>query len=289
MSNSVVAVSRHPRNPPPWQRFAYRMMKKPFFGRFEKPWRWPSGAAEGAYERAEVPGQSGTMLKVLVRRAEGVPKGVLVLAHPMGTAAKGFFIKWGHADAFTRAGYHCVLFDFNGFGESESTSFDYPDDLTAVARWTARQFPDLPLAAVGASFGAMRSLEAAAAPDCPFNVIVAESAAPSLEEFWKVYPAPYAILRVIKLFAPAGERRLRPEALLPTYPPGRRVLLIHSQADVYTPPSHGDALMAAAPPHVTIERLVLDRSEHTHAFRDERERYLASVLPFLERHLARNA
>jgi uncharacterized protein len=262
----------------------YRLLKKPFFGRFNRPWRWPKGVSEEAYQRHEVVGRSGARLRVLIREAAQA-RGVLVLAHPMGAAAKGFYLRQGHVDAFVAAGFHCVTFDFNGFGESESTDFDYSGDLLAVAHWAGSRFPGLPMAAVGASFGAMRAMEAAADASCRFSVIVAEAVAPSLPEFWKIYPLHYTLLRLLKLASPGGERRLRPSAMIREYPPGRSVLLIHSHADRFTPPSHGDALEHAAPPHVLVERLVLEKSEHTHALRDERERYLGTVLEFLERRL----
>lgn len=268
------------------QRRFYDLLKKPFFGRFQRAWRFPEGARPEDYERFEVRNPDGGLLHGLLREtAAAVPRGVLILAHPMGFAAKGFFLKYGHLELFREAGYHCVTFDFNGFGESESTSFEFPDDLLAVARWTRQRYPGLPLAVVGASFGAMRAIEAGAAPDCPFQVIVAEAVAPSLAEFWRRYPLPYFVLRTISLLHPRGERRLRPEARILEFPAGHRVLLIHSQTDPLTPPAHGDTLAAMAPKHVHLERLVVEKAEHTHVLRDAREAYVGAVLPFLEQSL----
>lgn len=271
---------------PAWKRRAFDLLKKPFFGRFQRPWRFPEGARPEDYERFEVRNPHGGRLQGLLRLTSAPVRGVLLLAHPMGFAAKGFFIKYGHVELFTAAGYHCAMFDFNGFGESESTSFEYPSDLLAAAHWTRARFPELPLGVVGASFGAMRAIEAGSAPDCPFSVIVAEAAAASLPEFWRQYPLPYFVLQALKLVQPAGERRLRPEAQIRRFPAGHQVLLIHSREDRFTPPAQGDKLAAAAPAHVGLERLVLERGEHTHVLRDDREAYVGAVLPFLERHLS---
>lgn len=268
---------------PAWQRRAFDLLKKPFFGRFQRPWRFPDGHRPEDYERFETRNPHGGRLQGLLRLAEGPARGVLLLAHPMGFAAKGFFVKYGHVELFRGAGYHCVSFDFNGFGESESTSFEYPLDLLAVAHWARARFPALPLAAVGASFGAMRAIEAAADPGCPFDVVVAEAAAASLPEFWRRYPVPYAVLRAMQVVHPRGERRLRPEAQIRQYAPGRRLLLIHSRTDELTPPTQGDKLQAAAPDHVRVERLVVDRAEHTHVYRDAPAEYSRTVLSFLER------
>jgi alpha-beta hydrolase superfamily lysophospholipase len=261
-----------------------RLLKKPFFGRYQRPWRWPEGAAQASYERAETTSNNGARLSLLVRTRPAA-RGVVLFAHPMGAAAKGFFIREGHADAFFGAGYSSVFFDFNGFGESASTTFDYPADLLAAARFARERFPGLPLAVIGASFGAMRAIEAGAQSHGLFDVMVAEAAAYSLPAFWRRYPLPHAVLTVLRWVSPESERRLRPEAMIRAFPPGKSVLLIHSHADTLTPPGHGEILAQAAPPHVHVERLVLERAGHTYGLRDEREPYLRTVLDFLERRL----
>lgn len=265
------------------RRWVLRQLKKPFFGRFMRPWRWPQGVPQEPYERAHVASRTGARLALLVRTAPQRARGVLVLAHPMGLSAKGFWLKHGHADAFAAAGFHVIAFDFNGFGESESTDFDYPGDLLAVGRYASERFPELPVSAVGASFGAMRALEVLAEPDVPFAGIVAEAVAPTLPDFWKAYPVPYVLLQASRVLYPSWERKLRPAAAVARLARPLPILLIHSRTDPFTPPEHGDAIAAAAAPHAAIERLVVDGAEHTHAFRDARERYLESVVGFLER------
>jgi alpha-beta hydrolase superfamily lysophospholipase len=260
----------------------YRLLKRPFFGRFMKPWRWPAGVPEHAYARVQIASRSGAMLHALTRRTPAAPRGVVVLAHPMGLAAKGFWLKFGHADEFAARGFHVLAFDFNGFGESESSNFDYPGDLIAVAQFGRRQWPGLPLVAVGASFGAMRALEAAAQAPELFDAVVAEAAAPSLPDFWKHYPLPYAMLQVSRWVVPAWERNLRPTHLIgkaQNLPP---LLLIHSAADRWTPPAFGDRIEAAAKDCGRVERLIVEGAEHTHAFRDARDSYTRKVFSFLE-------
>lgn len=260
------------------------LLKKPFFGRYQRPWRFPVGVSPDAYARAETMSANGARLSLLVR-SQPSARGVILFAHPMGAAAKAFFIRQGHADAFHGAGFHCVFFDFNGFGESSSTNFNYPADLLAAARFARQRFPGVPLAIIGASFGAMRAIEAVAQSEDLFDVIVAEGAAYSLPAFWKRYPLPHAVLTAMRWLSPETERRLRPEAMIREFPPGKSLLLIHSRGDELTPPEHGDILARAAPTHAHVERLVLDTAAHTFALRDERERYLPVVLDFLDRRL----
>ena len=258
-------------------------LKKPFFGRFMKPWRWPAGVPEAGWERHTVASPSHSRLQALLGSTDVAPaRGVVVCAHPMGLAAKGHWLPNGLAAALRPAGFHVVSFDFNGFGESPSTNFDWPADLVAVGRWAQRRFAGLPVHVVGASFGAMHALNAlAAGPGYPFERVVAEACPPTLPLFWRAYPLPHAVLQVARLFAPAAERRLRPEAAIAALPTGVRVLLVHSEGDLLTPAWHGDRLQAAAPAGARVERLVLARAGHAQGMTEEPERYWPAVRQFL--------
>lgn len=259
-----------------------RLLKKPFFGRFMKPWRWPEGVVRDGWNQAEIVSRNGARLQALVRRTHAPARGVVVLAHPMGLAAKGFWLKYGHAEAFVARGYHVVAFDFNGFGESESTSFDYPGDLIAAGLFARRTFSGVRVFAVGASFGAMRALEAMSEPAQPFDGVVAEAAAPTLPDFWKHYPLPYLMLQASRWVYPAWERRLRPAHLLAQAQNPPPLLLIHSAADRWTPPEFGDRIERIVKSRGRVERLIVGAAEHTHVFRDARDSYTNTVFAFLD-------
>jgi pimeloyl-ACP methyl ester carboxylesterase len=260
----------------------YRQVKKPFFGRFMKPWRWPQGVAEDGWERVQIDSPSHSTLAAVLRHTHAaVPLGVVVCAHPMGLACKGFWLRNGHAQALLDAGFHVLAYDFNGFGESPSTNFDYPSDALAAGRWAQQRFAGLPVHALCASFGAMNTLDALADDGFPYQRVVAEGCAPSLPLFWKSYPVAHAVLQAGRLVAPAVERRLRPEAALAHLPAHVRVLLVHSRGDRWTPVAHGDRLAAAAPSGAQLQRLTLTHADHTHGMRDEREVYWPAVHEFL--------
>lgn len=264
---------------PRW--FWHRQLKRPFFGRFMKAWRWPADVPQGDWERLRIASPSHSSLAAVLRLAPQA-RGVVVCAHPMGLAAKGFWLRYGHAQALHEAGYHVLAFDFNGFGESPSTNFGYPQDVMAVGQWARQRFPGLPVHALAASFGAMKTLDAIDDAGFPFDSVVAEGCAPSLPQFWKSYPFAHAVLEVARRVAPAAERRLRPSAHLPHARVGVGVMLIHSHADRWTPVAFGDELERLASPDTQLTRLVLERAEHTHGYRDEPERWLPAVLAFLQ-------
>ena len=263
--------------------FWHRQLKKPFFGRFMgQGWRWPADVGEEGWHRVAIASGSHATLQGLLRSPEdGQARGVVVCAHPMGLAAKGFWLRHGHAEALLAEGFHVLAFDFNGFGESPSTNFDWPADLMAAGRWARDRFAGLPVHLLGASFGAMIALDALGAPDYPFQRVVAEGCAPTLPMFWKQFPVAHAVLQMGRLIAPSVEKKLRPELGMARMPAGVRVLLVHSHGDPWTPVAHGDRLAAAAPAGRHIERTVLQRAEHTHGLRDERERYWPAVRDFL--------
>lgn len=259
----------------------HHQLKKPFFGRFMKDWRWPAGISEERWERHSIASDTGSRLAAALHRVPQA-RGVVVCAHPMGTAAKGFWLRHGHARALLDAGFHVLAYDFNGFGESPSTTFDYPRDAIAAGRYARSLFPGLPVHALCASFGAMNTISAIDDPAFPFDTVVAEGCAPTLAQFWKAYPFAHAFLQASRLFAPATERRVRPVAHLHAARKPIPLLLIHSRADRWTPVAFGDELAAAAPPGWPLRRLVLERSEHTHGWRDEPDRWLPAVLGFYD-------
>ena len=261
--------------------FAHRLLRKPFFGRFEVPWRMPEGESETNWHRVSIPSPTGARLAGMVGEAQGDPAGTLVLAHPMGKAAKGFWLRNGHADLFRRAGFHVLAFDFNGFGESEAVSFDYPSDALAAGLFAQARYPSLPVGLVGASFGAGWGMCSMARDGSPYRAAVLEGVFPSLPEFWRHYPVAYAFLRASQVVWPRLERNMRPESHAARIVGSPDVLLIHGEADRFTPPAHGERVLRAMNGRARAELWVLPGVEHTFAYRDQKEAYAGRVVPFL--------
>lgn len=264
----------------------HRILRKPFFGRFEVAWTWPAGTDHSRWERVAFPSSHGTSLVGLWGGAGGLAVGTLVLVHPMGKAAKGFWLRYGHAEFFRRSGFNVFAIDANGFGESEAASFDYPADILAAGQWAAARTPDLPVGLVGASFGAGWGLCSMAREGSPYRVAVLEGAFPTLPDFWRHYPVAHAVLRFSQVAWPSIERRLRPEREATRVLGRPPVLLIHGAEDPYTPPGHGERLRAAFSQATTAQLWVVPGVEHTFAYRDAPAAYEARVIPFLRNALA---
>lgn len=260
----------------------HRILRKPFFGRFEVPWEWPANAPAERWERVAFDSDNGARLSALWGAAEGEPLATLVLAHPMGKAAKGFWLRHGHADLFRKAGFHVLAVDANGFGESEPASFDYPADFLAAGRFARECEPGLPVGLVGASFGAGWGLCAMAREGSPYRAAVLEGLFPTLPDFWRHYPVAYAALRASQVVWPSIERELRPEREAGRLRDRPAVLMLYGERDPYTPPAHGERMMRAFEQSAQAEMVVLPGVEHTYAYRDAAEEYAQRVLRFLK-------
>jgi alpha-beta hydrolase superfamily lysophospholipase len=265
---------------------AYRLFKKPFFGRFVRPWRWPENVEQSQWQRLSVDSQSGALIAALLACAHTAEvKGAVLLVHPMGVAAKGFWMKHGHAELLRQAGYHVMLIDLNGFGESTSTTMDYPLDVVAAGRALQAHYPALPVAVLGASMGAAMSLCALAQADHPFKVAVLESTFPTLLHFWSRYPIPKLGIQLSKLLYPAGERSLRPTYAAQGLVGRPELLLIYGEADEFTPVKDGKLLLQALQGKTATEFWQVPGAEHTHAYAAQPQDYAQRVVGFLDKHL----
>jgi pimeloyl-ACP methyl ester carboxylesterase len=267
----------------------HRILRKPFFGRFEVPWQFPAGVDPAGWERVSFRNPRGGRLAGLIGEAEAEPVGALVLAHPMGKAAKGFWLRFGYTDLFRKAGFHVLAFDLNGFGESEPVSFDYPADVAAAGRFLQERYPSLPVGLVGISLGAGWGLCSLAREESPYRAAVLEGAFPTLPDFWRRYPIAYAALRASQLVWPRLEHNLRPVADAARIRNHPDVLLIYGDADEFTPPAQGERLFRAMQGVANAEMWVLPGVGHTFAFRDRRDEYAERVVSFLLRSLTREA
>jgi pimeloyl-ACP methyl ester carboxylesterase len=265
----------------------HRILRKPFFGRFEVPWQWPEGTEQARWERVNVTSASGATLAGLWGAATGSARASLVLAHPMGKAAKGFWLRHGHAEFYREAGFNVLLVDANGFGESAPHSFDYAADFLGAGLFALQRESSLPVGLIGASFGAGWGLCAMARPKSPFRFAVLEAVFPTLPEFWRHYPVAHAALRASQVVWPSLERRMRPEQAAREVVGSPDVLLLYGDADEFTPPAHGERLRAALAGRAAAHLHVVEGIGHTYLLRDAAERYRSLVLPFLTSALAR--
>ncbi|MEG0694048.1 MAG: prolyl oligopeptidase family serine peptidase, partial [Oscillospiraceae bacterium] len=201
------------------------------------------------------------------------PIGTLVLGHPMGKAAKGFWLRYGHADLFLKNNFNVFLFDANGFGESEAASFDYPADFLAAGLYAKNKAPKLEVGLVGASFGAGWGLCSMAREGSPYKAAILEAVFPTLPDFWKHYPIAHTAIQTSKIVWPWIERDLRPIEDASRLLNKPNVMLIYGDQDIYTPPAHGEKLSVAMRNSANVEMHVISGGKHTYIYRDQPDEY----------------
>lgn len=266
----------------------YRLLKTPFFGRYRRPWSFPIAESPGDWRGVTFASGSGARLAGLFGASRVEPAcGNVLLAHPMGADAKGFFLKDGHARFLRDSGFNVLLFDFNGFGESEEGNFSYIEDILAAGRELERLAPRLPAAVVGVSFGGAWALCALSREAHGFSVAVIEGAFTTLMEYWQRFPVARVVLRALSALLPQLERSLRPIAQIRAVRDLRRMLLLYGESDRWTPTDMGQRLFEACP-LAESDRFLwkLPQTKHTQGFAAASQACRARYVSFLRDSLA---
>ena len=261
----------------------YKLIKRPFFGSFMVRWRSPLSAAEqGDWQLVRIPSRSGATIQGLLGYATApVVKAVIVMGHPMGKEAKGYFIKHGYTNWLRQHGYHTLVFDINGFGESTRGSFSFYEDILAVGAEAARRFADVPVGYFGVSLGAQWATVAFTNEAHPYRFAILESPPSTLEEFWVKFPLAYLALRTMNWLAPRYARRINTLERIKEVKHLRSLLLIYSQSDRWTPASMGERYRERS--SVPTELWLVEQAEHAQIMKsDHRAAYRKKILAFFD-------
>lgn len=187
------------------------------------------------------------------------PVGTIVLGHPMGKEAKGYFLKNGYAELYHACGLHVVVFDFNGFGESSQGNFSFYEDVTAIGNFVAQKFSSLPIFYHGISLGGQWST-IAFTQDHPYDFALLESIPTTLEEFWIRFPMAHRVLQVLYFFMPQYAKKVRMIDRIGELKGIKFLLLIYSKTDIYTPVSMGQRFQQRS--NVPTELWTVEDAEH---------------------------
>jgi predicted alpha/beta-fold hydrolase len=247
--------------------FMYKLLKKPFFGRFMVKWQSPLTEAQKAeWQAVTVSSKSGGIIHGLFSAAVS-PKATIVLGHPMGKEAKGYFIKHGYTDLLKRNGYNVLVFDINGFGESTHGNFSYDEDIVAISIKAKSLTPDLPIGYHGISLGGQWATIAFTHEAHQYDFAIVESAATSLDEFWINFPMAYRALKVFNFFLPRFRKRILMVERIKEIKHLRSLLLIYSKGDDWVPLGMGERFKANSP--VATELWTVDTAKHAAVMKSE--------------------
>jgi alpha-beta hydrolase superfamily lysophospholipase len=244
-------------------------------------WRSPLSDTERLeWQPVAAKSKSGGMIQGLFAKAKTQDvKATIVLGHPMGKEAKGYFLKNGYAEFLRNNGFNTLVFDFNGFGESTNGSFSYFEDVLAIAAEAKKIAPSLPIGYHGVSLGGQWAIISFTDGSHPFTFAIVESASATAEEFWINYPAAYKTLKVLNFFLPRYAKKIRPVGRIKEVKNLQSLLLIYSYADEWTPVEMGERLQANSA--VPTELWTVNDAKHTQIMKSaEQEAYKQKILKY---------
>lgn len=262
----------------------YKILKKPFFGRFMVQWKNPlAPEAQQHWELMQVPSKSGGTLVGWFRKTDRVvPKATIVLGHPMGKEAKAYFLKNGYTDLLLGHGYNVVIFDINGFGESTHGNFSYFEDVVAIGQRAKAWTPELPIGYHGISLGGQWATIAFADHTHCYNFAIVESAAVTLEDFWIHYPVAYKTLKICYALLPKYRRTIRMIDRIQEAQGLKSILFIYSLTDPWTPASMGQQFHEKCA--VPSEFWTVPEAEHAMMMKSaHREAYQQKIIDYFDR------
>lgn len=214
---------------------------------------------------------------ILAKPAENA-RAVIVLAHPMIKSGKHFFKEYGHIAFYEKLGYHIVMFDFNGFGESEDNGFLFPNDVSAAIDIAKQAFPGLPIGLHGISFGGSQIILTAIEREKELSGMIIESAVSSNLDYYKGRAKNlYHVLNLYNaLFPKKNEHNLYYNQIqkIKDLP----LLFVYGTEDVKTPLWMGESLFNNA--KTANKHLEVFDTEHLTTLKESPERYKKTVREF---------
>lgn len=220
----------------------YKLIKKPFFGRFMVKWKNPlSPDEQKKWKKLAIKSKSGSLISGLFAYSfSEKTKATIVLGHPMGKEAKGYFLKNGYTDLLRNNGFNTLVFDLNGFGESTHGNFSYYEDIIAIGIEASRLTPNIPIGYFGISLGGQWATIAFADEEHKYDFAIIESAATSLDEFWINFPVAYKTLQLLNFVMPNYKKKIIMKERIKEAKKLKSLLLIYSENDNWTPVSMGE-------------------------------------------------
>lgn len=211
----------------------YKLLKKPMFGRFMVKWQNPlTPESQKEWQKIQAKSKTGgTIYGLFAKAVTDQEKATIVLGHPMGKEAKGYFLKNGYTQLLRENGFNTLIFDINGFGESTNGNFSYFEDILAIGNEALKLTPHLPIGYFGISLGGQWATVSFAYDTHPFEFAIVESAATTLEDFWIKYPIPYKLLKAFYFFFPKYKKEYNMQERIKEAKKLKSLLLIYSKSD----------------------------------------------------------
>jgi alpha-beta hydrolase superfamily lysophospholipase len=261
----------------------YKTIKKPFFGKYMVKWRNPLSEIEQKdWETITIKSKSGGILRGLFAKSINKnAKATIVLGHPMGKEAKGFFIKNGYTDLLRANGFNTLVFDINGFGESTHGNFSYFEDIVAISIKAQALTPELPIGYFGISLGGQWSTIAFADKTHTYKFAIVESAATTLKEFWSIFPLAHKTLKILSFFMPRYIQKINMLERIKEAKNLHSLLLIYSKTDAWMPVEMGERFRKNSA--VPTELWLVEDAPHAAIMKSKhKEAYFQKIIDYFD-------
>jgi alpha-beta hydrolase superfamily lysophospholipase len=266
--------------------FIYKLIKKPFFGKYMVKWKNPlTTEQQKEWKLISVKSNSGaTIIALFAKSIVEKEKATIVLGHPMGKEAKGYFLKNGYTDLLRNNGYNTIVFDINGFGESTNGNFSYFEDILAIGIEASILTPNIPIGYFGISLGGQWATIAFANKEHKYSFAIIESAATSLDEFWVNFPMAYKALKLLNFLMPNYKKKIIMKERIKEAKKLKSLLLIYSENDNWTPLSMGETFKKNSA--IPTELWSIKNAKHAAIMKSEyRVEYEQKIINFFDSNL----
>jgi pimeloyl-ACP methyl ester carboxylesterase len=188
----------------------------------------------------------GTVLEGGLVAAAPSARGIVVLCHPLLRYGYHYFLRSGLARWIAGAGFHALLFNFQGIGRSRLGSLCFADDVVGAVAWARERFPLLPVHLAGLSFGGYHAAHALVRLDGAVASAALDSVPPHIGNVFRSGPSSW-LMRGLSRSPWADATGTRPVAASLTCVRRTALLLVYGDADEYCPPEDVRRLVRAVP------------------------------------------
>jgi pimeloyl-ACP methyl ester carboxylesterase len=215
-----------------------RRLFQPYLGHVMQPSR--------RAEPIDLCSADGTVLEGAITAAGPGARGVVVLCHPLLRYGYHYLLRSGLARWIAGAGFHAVLFNFQGIGRSALGSLCFADDVVGAVAWARKRFPLLPVHLAGLSFGGYHAAHALARLDGAVASAAMDSVPPRIGNVFRSGPSSW-LMRGLSRSPWAAATGTRPLAASLACVRRTALLLLYGDADEFCPPDDVRRLVAAVP------------------------------------------
>ena len=248
----------------------FKNLLKPIFFSKIRNYSLPQSISQD-WESINIPHNRGNYLASRLYRCHKSTNRCVFLIHPYHKDAKDFFLQSGHPEIYNTLGFHVVIFDFNGFGQSPNIGFDFDQDIVTVVEYMMGYLGTTFHVAHGISFGAAMLLKALTHNTGIQKAIIENCLDETPNYYNKRNIYLYIIMKAIFFLFPAWKASNQYYDVIKNIKDIEELCLIYNIADDLTTPEMGTKLLQHAIVNCQFHLL---KGRHMEAISADRKKYI---------------